>query len=231
MSSEPNLPDLHALLNRLARSSEATRHLLETRVAPALERIAAALERSGGPPAPDLRSLALSELQARLDADAWEEAQALLDDFARDFPGDHAIEGLLESIDGLRKRRAESLLAQLQASREVNDSRNVLDVRDALARHLEADQLQALDVELVPWLLLQIQNRMRHGTVGADVVELAGLIVERFGETRQGASLRASLPVLRRSVGLCPRCAAAYTGFESACPRCLANPEPPGPGR
>jgi hypothetical protein len=48
-----------------------------------------------------------------------------------------------------------------------------------------------------------------------------------FCHTVEGASLRASLPTLRRSAGLCPRCAQPYTGLANACPQCLAAPGPP----
>jgi hypothetical protein len=54
------------------------------------------------------------------------------------------------------------------------------------------------------------------------VAELATRVAERFPRTVVGASLRASLPTLRRSAGLCPRCSAPYKGIADACPKCLA---------
>ena len=47
----------------------------------------------------------------------------------------------------------------------------------------------------------------------------------------QGASVRAALPTLRRSVGLCPRCAQPYTGVAEACPRCLRRRGAPVPSQ
>jgi hypothetical protein len=74
-----------------------------------------------------------------------------------------------------------------------------------------------------------IQKRMWTGTVRADVAELAAKIADHFGHTREGASLRASLPTLRRSAGLCARCGRPYTGIDDACPACLAGPGPAPP--
>jgi predicted amidophosphoribosyltransferase len=59
--------------------------------------------------------------------------------------------------------------------------------------------------------------------VQGDVAELAARAAESFGDTPEGASLRASLPTLRRSAGLCPRCAQPYAGIDEACPQCLAG--------
>ena len=53
------------------------------------------------------------------------------------------------------------------------------------------------------------------------MVQLAARFAENFAATVEGASVRASLPTLRRSVGLCPRCAQPYIGVADACPNCL----------
>ena len=53
------------------------------------------------------------------------------------------------------------------------------------------------------------------------MVQLAARFAESFAATVEGASVRASLPTLRRSVGLCPRCAQPYIGVADACPNCL----------
>ncbi len=74
-----------------------------------------------------------------------------------------------------------------------------------------------------------IQKRLRTGTIRPDVVVLAARVAESFGGTTEGASLRASLPTLRRSAGLCPKCAEPYTGVGDACPKCLAASTAPSP--
>ncbi|MHB1561909.1 MAG: hypothetical protein ACYC61_31045, partial [Isosphaeraceae bacterium] len=76
------------------------------------------------------------------------------------------------------------------------------------------------------WFLDLIHRRLRVGRIQPEVVGLAARAAEVFGATVEGASLRASLPVLRRSVGLCPRCARPYVGTEAACPQCLAGVPP-----
>jgi hypothetical protein len=68
-----------------------------------------------------------------------------------------------------------------------------------------------------------IHIRLRSGKIQPDVAILAGRVAEIFSHTVEGASLRASLPTLRRSAGQCPRCAQPYTGIADACPACLAS--------
>jgi predicted amidophosphoribosyltransferase len=46
-------------------------------------------------------------------------------------------------------------------------------------------------------------------------------------QTPEGASLRASLPTLRRAAGLCARCARPYKGIADACPACLTGAPTP----
>ncbi len=91
----------------------------------------------------------------------------------------------------------------------------------ASCRRLDQDARAALDPELAKWFLGLIHRRLRTGKIQADVVQLAARFAESFAATVEGASVRASLPTLRRSVGLCPRCAQPYTGVADACPNCL----------
>jgi len=79
----------------------------------------------------------------------------------------------------------------------------------------------SLEADLSRWLLRLIHHRLRTGRIQADLAHLAGRIAESFSHTVDGASLRASLPTLRRSAGLCPRCAQPYAGVADACPACL----------
>ena len=74
-----------------------------------------------------------------------------------------------------------------------------------------------------------VQRRLRTGTVRPDLVALAARVAESFGGSVEGASLRASLPTLRRSAGLCPKCAEPYAGVGDACPKCLAASTAPTP--
>src|SRR5207248_1016661 len=88
---------------------------------------------------------------------------------------------------------------------------------------LESEPRATLERDLARWFLNLIHRRLRTGKIQPDVVLLATQVAETFGATAEGASMRAALPMLRRSVGLCPRCAQPYTGAAEACPDCLAG--------
>ena len=47
---------------------------------------------------------------------------------------------------------------------------------------------------------------------------LAARVAESFGDTPEGASLRAALPSLSRNAGLCPRCAGPIPERTALCP-------------
>lgn len=69
--------------------------------------------------------------------------------------------------------------------------------------------------------LESIFQRMHSGSVREDVAVLAQSIVETFPETKEGRTLAPVMGVLRRSAGLCPRCAKPYKGIANACHECL----------
>lgn len=117
------------------------------------------------------------------------------------------------------------LRAQLEASQGANDAERVLELHASLAPRLSDEERVPLEQAVVKWLMSHLMRRLRAGSVAAEVPELASRIAEAFAATAEGASLRASLPTLRRSAGLCGRCAKPYTGVDEACPACL------GPGR
>lgn len=67
----------------------------------------------------------------------------------------------------------------------------------------------------------EIFRRMHSGSVRHDVAELAQALVGNFPDSKEGLTLAQVMPVLRRSAGLCPRCARPYTGIANACHDCL----------
>jgi hypothetical protein len=67
----------------------------------------------------------------------------------------------------------------------------------------------------------EIFRRMHSGTVREDVAYLAQSVAETFPESTEGRTLAQVLGVLRRSAGLCPRCAKPYKGIAAACHACL----------
>jgi hypothetical protein len=153
----------------------------------------------------------------------WAEAENRLSEFEIQFPDDPELRTLRDELKVAREGAIGKSLAQLEAAREVNDTNRVLEIYDVLARSLEGPQRDSLDNELAKWFLSLIHRRLRSGKVQAEVVHLAARFADTFATTVEGASVRASLPTLRRSVGLCPRCAQPYTGVAEACPQCLKS--------
>jgi hypothetical protein len=207
-----------------AEAAGRTAHLLEWHVAPALERMAVALERALTEPRSrdQGQAIALAGARQAIADHRWEQAERLIEAFARDHPQAPEALGLADELRAARDTVIADLHARLDAAQAAHDPMGVIEFRDALTEHLRGDRLKDLDRHLVQWLLTMIQKRLRTGTAGGDVAGLAARIADSFGDTPEGASLRASLPTLRRSAGLCPRCAQPYTGIGEACPRCLA---------
>lgn len=201
-------------------------------VVPALERLADAREQPPPAPADDGRARAGAEVRHAIEEGRWGQAQRLAQVFSRDFPDAAEADQLAAEAARGRGEAIAALRARLDASREANDPDTVLALHDELGRLLDEVPRTDLDRQVIAWLMGLIQKRMWTGTVRADVVELAARAADRFGHTREGASLRASLPILRRSAGLCPRCAQPYAGIDDACPSCLAGglPSPPPEG-
>ncbi len=223
--------DLSRLIEVLARQAEASTRLvelIESRSLPLLERIAEALERApASPSGGDGRARSLVELALAIDEGRWARAAEVIESLAVSHPGDPEASDLAGRLERSRQVAVDGLLGRIEAAKQANDPDGAIRSRDELAAILRGDSLRAVDVSLVRWLLLAIQRRLRTGTVRPDVVELASRVAEGFGGTTEGASLRASLPTLRRSAGLCPRCAEPYKGVEDACPKCLAAAGPP----
>jgi hypothetical protein len=198
---------------------------LESRALPVLERIAAALER-----APSLVSTAasgqngrdLSEVRQAIDAGQWSLAESIVRELRIDHPDDPRITALADELDRSRQFAVDDLRQRIEAARLANDPEGAITSRDEIGQILHGEAILEIDRPLVKWLMVLIQRRLRTGTVRPDVVALAGRIAESFGGTTEGASLRASLPTLRRAAGLCPKCSEPYAGVGDACPKCLA---------
>ena len=114
-------------------------------------------------------------------------------------------------------------LAELKAARDVNDPVRALVLYEEIAPLLEDEHRGSLRSEVAQWFLTAIYRRLRSGKIQVEVVELATRFATSFAATTEGASVQAALPTLRRSAGLCPRCAQPYTGVAKACPDCLRN--------
>jgi len=182
-----------------------------------LDRIAEALERSptavaSEPPKPDLSKITTAIAEKR-----WELAQDLLGE-----QHDHSEAPRLSAkLVEAKKGEGTQLLGELKAAQEAGDPVRVLQIRESLTALVEAVPLRELDDGLAKWFMSLIMKRLRTGSVAPDVAELATQVADRFATTKEGASLRVSLPTLRRSAGLCARCARPYRGIADACPLCL----------
>jgi hypothetical protein len=226
------------LLGRRVEAAEST----ESLAARAVEQLTELLDRAPAPappaaapvaaPAPAAAAPAdpLQEIRTAIGEGRWSEADALLREFLDEHPGDPRGERLADELGEARATAARSLRAQLDAARAVNDPARVLELREALLILIEHEGRLAFDQELVRWFMGLIQKRLRAGKIRTDVAELAARVAETFDHTAEGASLRAALPTLRRSAGLCARCGQPYTGIADACPKCLATASFPAYG-
>jgi hypothetical protein len=226
MTDKPDDPTTAPALAAMADATARIAAMLETRIAPALERIASALERGGvsraEAPTSD-RADPVTEIRRAIRAGELGLAQSLLADLAIDSPETPHADSLKEEFSAAREVAIGDCRTRLDAARSANDAEAVISYRDELTILLDAPAQEALDREVLSWLMSLLMKRMRTGTVRADVAHLAARIAESFSHRPEGASIRASLPTLRRSAGLCARCSGPYTGIEDACPNCLAG--------
>ncbi len=170
----------------------------------------------------------LAEIRRLIRDHEWDGATDAVRAFRDQHPVDPRGVEASEELERTMQAALGRLEGQLQAAREVNDPDQVLEIHGRMSPLLKEESRRHLDVDLSHWFLAIVHRRLRSGRIQADVVELADRIAENFGHTTDGASLRASLPTLRRSAGLCPRCAKPYTGVARACPECLKSaPAPP----
>jgi hypothetical protein len=190
-----------------------------------LERIAETIDKNAGLAVSSAasnmeRARSMAEIERATKSAEWLEAETRLREFEIAFPDDPRLSSLQNSLASAREGTVRQSLALLDAAREVNDHERVLDIYHDLAPSLEGQQRASVERDLAKWFLSLIHRRLRTGKVQSDVVRLAERFAEKFAATVEGASVRASLPTLRRSVGLCPRCAQPYSGVAEACPQC-----------
>lgn len=181
------------------------------------------------PPASDQKAQRLAEIRQAIRTGAWNDAAELVRSFADTHPDDPDATRAADELASSREEAARDLLAKVEAAREVGDPERVIELRDTIKPLLDPDALRGLDRDLAKWFMTLIHRRLRAGTVRVDVAVLAGRVAESLDDTPEGASLRASLPTLRRAAGLCARCGRPYLGIENACPVCLTGATIPPP--
>jgi hypothetical protein len=183
-------------------------------------------EAAGSDVAPEAAAGAGSPLDAvrdALEADDVARAQTLLEGLKSQAAdrGGPDIEALESEVSRRKEAAVGRLRASLEAARSVGDPDSVLDLHGRLVLLVSQVEREALEREQVRWFVALLMRRMRSGTVRGDVALLAEKVAEAFAAHPEGASLRASLPTLRRSAGLCATCGEPYGGIEDACPECL----------
>ncbi len=217
---ESAISDPAALLTVVRRLA----NLFETRIAPALERIAEALERSPAGSTPiNAHAAAVAGIREAIRDGELALAETRLADLDIDFPDATEFAALAEELAEASHAMIDDRRKRMDAARAASDPEAVVAFRNELADLLDPQALEPLDKEVLAWLMSLLMRRMRTGTVRADVALLAARVAESFPHRPEGASLRASLPTIRRSAGLCARCAEPYLGVEDACPQCLAG--------
>jgi hypothetical protein len=204
------------LIAELARATAALERLIEVRK-PRSETPDSRAASAGDP------TTRLADIDRAGPCESWAETERFVAEFEEEFPGDPTLAEKKEHVDSSRHQAILRKMAQLDAARQVNDPPRVIELYLEIAGALEDEQRGTLERDLAKWFLGVIHRRLRSGHIQPDVVHLATQVAETFAATVEGASMRAALPTLRRSVGLCPRCAQPYTGTADACPVCIAG--------
>lgn len=215
------------LIDLLVDSGDAawrTADLIELQMVPTLGRIAAALERrDSSDPRDGFRERAVESVRSAIAAQRWDQAEQLIAALGRDFPNAAEAATLTRDLGRERTAVVDRLRRELEAGRADQDPDRVIDARDALTQHLRGAPLHDLDQDVVRWLTARIQAQTRAQSVSIETARLAARVADSFGDTAEGASMRASLPALRRKAGLCPRCGRKSKETSELCPRCTAD--------
>jgi hypothetical protein len=184
-----------------------------------------ALQRSAEHPKESAPRRGLEAVFEALGADDLVLAQARIDAIEPELEESERRALLAASAELSRRKEAAAarLRASLDAARSVSDPDAVLALHAQLAAIISPVEREALEREHVRWFVALLMRRMRSGTVRPDVALLAQRVAETFPNHPEGASLRASLPTLRRSAGLCASCGQPYRGIEDSCPECLGG--------
>jgi hypothetical protein len=214
-------------LDLAARACESQSNGISQVVA-RLERLVESLSQPVGPAISnsnlaDDRARSIAEIVLATRAANWVAAETRLDELEASYPNDPELTAMREQLARAQHDAVQETLSQLSAARAVNDPDRVLEIYQVVVPSLDQAERTRLEQDLAKWFLSLIHRRLRLGKVQPEVVNLATRFSETFASTVEGASVRASLATLRRSIGLCPRCGQPYTGIADACPKCLKS--------
>lgn len=210
-----------------AEAAARTTELIEQHGLPTLARIALALEKLENQtktvePVEDELTRRIEVARQAIKASRWAQAEKLIQAIIREKPGPDAAK-LLSELEDARNLAVDGLMGRLEAAKNRSDALLVVELRDALTEHLRGERLTDLDKQLIGWLIREIKQKIVAGPIKPEVASLASRVADSFADTPEGASLKTSLPNIRRRAGLCPRCARPFRGPADACPRCLGS--------
>ena len=205
-----NVAEVAGSLTRLTR-------MIESRIVPALDRIAVALERretarpdTNQSGSLDRRATGFAEIRLALTQKRWDDADALLENVLHEFPDDPEGNALQGELARSREQALDELRLRLDASRSVNDPIAVIALHEEMTVLLRGEARRELERDVARWLIGALQRRMRSGTVrsGRDRTRHEGRRAVRH-HARGGqrsrfvadvASQRGPVPSLRRAL-------------------------------
>lgn len=228
--------DLIELLIDSELAAEKTADLVERQLVPGINRIGQLLEKTNetlaragavrpvaGPSLVEARQQAIDGVREAMRREWWDQAKRLATSFAEKFSDAPEAKELPAQVEAAYRRKVESLRSQLDESLQANDPDATLNARDRLAPHLEGAELATLDRRVARRVIAYVRESLAEGRA-RDAVPIAERLVNSMGDTTsEGAQLRAALPTLRRSIGLCPDCGQPYDVSLARCPACEAK--------
>jgi hypothetical protein len=216
-------------------AAEKTADLVERQLVPGVLRMCQLLEKTNdsmaglaSPSVPSTATLPTSESRLKaLDAvrdavrrESWDQARHLASAFVAEFPDAPEAKDLTGQVAAASARKLQSLREQLDQAERANDCEGVLNLRDRLSAFVNGTELYQVDRRVAHWVARYLRESLAGGRA-KEVIHLAERVVEAVGDTTQeGAQIRASLPTLRRSAGLCAECGQPSDVRLARCPAC-----------
>jgi hypothetical protein len=222
-------------------AAEKTADLVERQLVPGVLRIGQLIERtneslaavtatmkasspsSANSAAADARQRAIESMRDAMRRDSWDQARKVASEFAERFPEAPDAKDLTAQVEAALARKVKSLRDQLDQMERAGDCEGLLNVRDRLSAYLDGTELYQVDRRVAHWTAKHLRDALVAGRA-KEVIQLAERVVDAVGDTTQeGAQVRASLPTLRRSAGLCPECGQPSDTSLARCAACEAK--------
>jgi hypothetical protein len=219
-------------------AAEKTADLLQRQLVPGVIRIGQLIEKTnealasaGSAKVPvtlnaapnEARSRAIESVREAMKQERWEHAKRLARAAAEQFPDSIDATELTAQVETTFTRRVQSLREMLQQAEQAGDCDSLLNLRDRLSAYLDGTELYQVDRRVAHRISQILREALAAGRA-KEVVQLAERLVDAVGDsTQEGAQVRASLPTLRRSAGLCPECGQPSDPSRARCPACEAK--------